>query len=62
MATGWRQIKAAERTTNSSLITPSFVFTNTSGTNYVFIVHEQESTSPDSPPRKEDCLSNVLFL
>lgn len=48
LATGWRQIKAAERTTNSSLITPSFVFTNTSGTNYVFIVREQERTSPDS--------------
>lgn len=35
-ATGWRRIKAAERTANSSLITPALVFTNTSGTNYAF--------------------------
>lgn len=33
-AASWKEIKASERTTDSSLITTSLSFTNTSGTNY----------------------------
>lgn len=55
-ATSWKKMKAIERTTNSSLITPSFLcFTNTSGTNYALIVCKQERASPDSSMSNRDC-------
>lgn len=52
-AASWKKIKASERTTNSSLITPSL--TNASGTNYLFIVCKQERASPDSPMSNRGC-------
>lgn len=43
LAASWKEIKASERTTDSSLITTSLSFTNTSGTNYaLYCLHAGE--------------------
>lgn len=62
-AASWKEIKASERTTDSSLITTSLSFTNTSGTNYaLYCLQAGEGASPESSLMSSgDCLSNLFF-